>query len=125
MSQAPSPHHLQVDCRHEGGTMFVALSGEFDINGGDDFERTVDRLADGARNIVVDLTQLTFIDSSGMRALIAVWEQARTDGFDLAVVPGTGQVRRAMELTGVDKVLPEATGANPLPVASPADASAG
>jgi anti-anti-sigma factor len=106
MSQAPPPKHFTIDPEQYGDTLFVRLSGEFDLAAEHHFDRTVEALSQDARTIVVDLSTLTFIDSSGLRALLRLWEHSRRDGFDLAVVPGAEQIRRAMELTGVDRVLP-------------------
>ena len=113
MSQVPRPKHFEIDSQEYGDTVFMRLSGEFDMAAEAHFDHTLDRLQQVARSIVVDLSNLTFIDSSGLRALLRAWELARTDGHDLAVIPGTEQVRHTMELTGLDRVLPiAADGAN-------------
>jgi anti-sigma B factor antagonist len=106
MSQVQPPKHFTVDYQQAGDTIFVRLSGEFDLAAEEYFDWTVERLAGAARNVVVDLSALAFIDSSGLRALLRIWERSRSDGHDLAVVPGPRQVQHTMKLTGVDRILP-------------------
>jgi anti-anti-sigma factor len=106
MAQVRPPQHLQIDTRQHGDTVLVRLSGEFDLAAEELFDRTLDELSRSARAIVLDLRELGFIDSSGLRALLRAWERSRTDGHDLTFVPGDGQVRHTMELTGLDAVLP-------------------
>jgi anti-anti-sigma factor len=62
--------------------------------------------ADGASELLIDLSKLTFIDSSGLRMLIKVWDQSRGNGLELAIVQGTGQVRRTIEVAGLDDFMP-------------------
>jgi anti-anti-sigma factor len=104
MSQGPKHFTIQSD-RH-GETIFVRLCGEFDVACQDHFDRTIDELVQEARTLIIDLSDLQFIDSSGLRALLRVRERVAAGGHDLAVVTGNGQVRHAIELTGLDGVLP-------------------
>ena len=107
--QAQPPKHFAVESQQYGDTVFLRLTGEFDLGAEEFFERTVDQLSREARSLVVDLSSLEFIDSSGLRALLRMWERSRADGFDVAVVPGAEQVRHSMALTGMDRVLPVVT----------------
>ena len=85
----------------------VKLSGEFDMAGCADFEAAVRALgADALRKVVIDLAELTFIDSSGIRSLLDSKRRAEEHGMALVVrIPAAGQVRQVLELTGVDHVL--------------------
>jgi anti-anti-sigma factor len=56
--------------------------------------------------IVIDLCQLTFLDSTGVRALVAADSYARRDGWNLAIVKGPPQVQRILEICGLTEVLP-------------------
>jgi anti-anti-sigma factor len=106
MSQIPRPEQFEVVSEQYGDTVFIRLSGEFDIAGEEHFDRTLQQAELRAQSVVIDLSDLVFIDSSGLRALLRVWRRASEDGHDLVMVPGSEQVRRTMELTGVDSVLP-------------------
>jgi anti-anti-sigma factor len=90
------------------------ISGACDISCHEQLrERLLEAEAGVAQRMVVDLTALRFIDSVGLRVLIAAWNRARQAGnlFSVAL-PTAGQVRRVFEATGVDQVLP-VTAPNP------------
>jgi anti-sigma B factor antagonist len=70
--------------------------------GVDQFERLLggDRAPDAA-TLVLDLRGLTFIDSSGLRAVIMADQRVRAEGGRFVVVRGSDQVNQVMEMTGV------------------------
>ena len=85
--------------------------GELDIATGPVLERRMRELRDaGFRRLVLDLGGLSFMDSTGL-ALVVRWDlDARADGFDFALLPGTPGVQRLFELTGLAGRLPWASG---------------
>lgn len=88
------------------GVTSIALSGELDM-------ATVpilnDQLAalqsDGARGIVLDLRDLSFVDSSGLHALVRAYRRAETDGHRLLLVGANPSTRRLCEMTGTEFIL--------------------
>ena len=62
-------------------------------------------VADGATRVVVDLAETTFIDSSGLGALIAGLKETRQVGGDLRIAAAGEQVRTVLRLTSLDQVL--------------------
>jgi len=108
-------HHLlhePLDIRLEerGDTAVVLISGACDVSRHEHLrERLLEAEAGGARRIVVDLTALRFIDSIGLRLVIAAWNRARQEGHRFSVALATsGQVQRVFALTGVDQIVPVA-----------------
>ena len=59
----------------------------------------------GAR-LVLDLRGLSFIDSTGVRLLLALDQRAQREGFLLALVAPAAPIDRAIQLCGLDQVLP-------------------
>jgi anti-anti-sigma factor len=55
--------------------------------------------ADGMRRLILDLSDLAFMDSSGLRWILECDAESRQDGFSLAVVPGPPEVQPVFELT--------------------------
>jgi anti-anti-sigma factor len=55
--------------------------------------------------IVIDLRQLTFLDATGVAALVAADRHARGDGRSLAIVKGPPQVQRVLDICGLTEVL--------------------
>lgn len=69
--------HLQVDCRGDDGTVVIALTGELDMASAPELEEAIDRaIASAARSVIVDLRQLEFMDSTGIRLLVAAHKSA-------------------------------------------------
>jgi anti-anti-sigma factor len=54
----------------------------------------------GFRRLILDLSSLGFIDSTGLRCILDYDAEARRDGFTIALVPGSQAVQRVFELTG-------------------------
>ena len=82
----------------------LRLTGELDLAGVGRFERLL--VADGSSEtgtFVVDMRGLTFIDSSGLRALIMADQRVRAEGGRFVVVRGSKQVNEVLEMTGVSK----------------------
>ena len=82
----------------------LRLTGEFDMAGVYNFERLL--TADGTpetATYVLDLRGLTFIDSSGLRALIMADQRVSAAGGRFIVVKGPERVNEVLEMTGVAK----------------------
>ena len=63
-------------------------------------------LGERGASVVLDLDELTFIDASGIRLVLAAAEDARRDGWAFTVKHGSRQVRRVFVLLNLDKHLP-------------------
>ena len=86
----------------------VTLHGELDMAVTDTVDREVRRAEESdARSIVLDLNRLEFMDASGVRLLLDLDSRSRNNGGRLRITRARHpQVRRVLELTGVDKLLP-------------------
>jgi anti-sigma B factor antagonist len=94
---------LGIETRDEGKATVVALSGEFDLAGVQQFESVIGKLeSNGAQVLLVDLGGLDFMDSSGLRALVMADQRAKKEGRRLAIVPGPPGVRRVFEITQLE-----------------------
>ena len=81
----------------------LQLAGEHDLSTVPAVEAAFERIAETGTTVVVDLSDATFIDSTVIRTLLRSMERGENL---LLVVPRRGAVRRALELTGVSKLLP-------------------
>ena len=89
------------------GTLTIRLYGEFDLSSEKGFREELETLlGDEISTLVIDLRELTFMDSTGLRAIIALHQTALREGCDHAVLCGEGSVRRVLEETGLADVLP-------------------
>jgi anti-anti-sigma factor len=99
------PRQFELRTQRYGNTSVVRLTGELDMACEQHFEQAMRALEESGGSIVIDLTDLAFIDSTGLRLLIGAHERFRARGDRLVVVPGDGAVRRTLELTGLHRVL--------------------
>jgi anti-anti-sigma factor len=114
-TESPAPHPsapqgvaFTCDVRTEpGGAVRVLPTGDLDMA-----TSTIlaDRLAEvwesGARNLVLDLSGLRFMDSTGLRLVLAWDARCREDGCGISLVPGPRAVQRVFEITGMLQRLP-------------------
>jgi anti-anti-sigma factor len=89
------------------GRHTLLLSGELDLATAAGLESTVLGLfVKSVSAVELDLSRLTFMDSTGLRAVLRTQELCAEHGCDFLVIPGSGQVQRLLELTGTTDVLP-------------------
>jgi anti-sigma B factor antagonist len=106
--KATSEHpHLTIEVTSTPEAHTIVLAGEVDLQGAPKVEAAFKDAFDGEPElIVVDLSNLTFIDSSGLHALVTGHELCRARGHALSIIPGSANVQRLFELTGMSEVLP-------------------
>jgi anti-anti-sigma factor len=99
------PFRTEVQPERDG--VRVVLIGELDLATAAQLDEQLRELrAVGFQRFVLDLRQLAFIDSTGVRLIMRVNELAENDGIDLTVLQGPEHIRRVFELTGLTDVLP-------------------
>jgi anti-sigma B factor antagonist len=98
---APAPD-LVVDVRHDGTAAIVSMAGELDVSTAPelvDICQTV--YAQGTRDVVLDLTDTSFLDSSGLRALIGAQQLFGDHGGHVRLSHPSEPVMRLLEITGL------------------------
>lgn len=89
-----------------GGIGVVRPIGRLDLLTGSVVRQSVAQtIAAGNRRLIVDLAEVSFMDSSGLAALISGLKAARLAGGDLRIARLTDQVHQLFELTGLNRVL--------------------
>ena len=84
----------------------LVLAGELDIASAPILETAISSLCEnGTARIVLDLSELTFMDSTGLRALLAADKLCAANGQTFSVTGATAPVQRLFELTGVSSAL--------------------
>ncbi|MDN4172638.1 STAS domain-containing protein [Nocardioides sp. SOB77] len=104
--EAFADEQLSLHVDHVGDVAVVVARGEIDLATVGGF-RTVlnDLMVDGHVDVVVDLSDVPFVDSSALGALVAAHRRARGLGGALSVAGIQAPVARILELTGLDRVL--------------------
>jgi anti-sigma B factor antagonist len=98
---------LSVRSDRDGVLHTIRVEGELDLATAEDLERELVRVeGTDAQSIVLDLSDLDFIDSTGVRILIKAHARSRADANRLALLRGPKAVQRVFELTGILDRLP-------------------
>jgi anti-sigma B factor antagonist len=96
---------LVLGSRSENGWAVLEVQGEVDLYTSPQLREAILRLTEeGENRIVIDLNNVSFIDSSGLGVLVAGLKRARERGGELALVFGEGSVQKVLSITGLDKV---------------------
>jgi anti-sigma B factor antagonist len=99
--QPPEP--FRCESGDDGDRRWVRPTGELDLDTAPLLDQELrDARAGGADRLVLDMRELTFMDSTGLRLVIRWDTAARDDGFEFAIVPGIEVVQRVFRLTGMD-----------------------
>lgn len=96
----------RVQFRGDQGRPVVLLSGEIDASNAQSLrERIAGAVGNQADGVVLDLSAVTYLDSSGLRLVFSLARDLRDRHQDLAlVVPRSSRVRRPLDLGGVSTV---------------------
>ena len=97
---------LDVQTEDRNGHIHIVLRGELDLS-------TVGKVQDELRKVeksapdlvVVDLSKLTFLDSTGLRCLVTADERARDEGRRVVIVRGPESVQRVFSITRLEERL--------------------
>src|SRR3954447_4092909 len=94
---------LSLHTHQESDRIRVAVSGELDLSGALVFEEELRRIEEQSEVplLVLDLRELKFMDSTGLRLILSAHARAVKSGRKLAIVEGGEAVRRIFKITGV------------------------
>jgi len=87
------------------GRFVVTLAGELDLAAADGFWAELEPLIEPSGVVVLDGTELSFLDSSGLRVLLLANAKAKEVGGKLRLVAPHRAVRRTLELTGANALV--------------------
>ncbi|MBJ7459913.1 MAG: STAS domain-containing protein [Thermoleophilaceae bacterium] len=95
---------FNVSVETSPGSYRVVLSGELDIATADQLTSALDGVSPANdERLVIDLTAVSFMDSTGLRVLIAANGAATEGGYELFIVTGDSPAKRVLELTRMDE----------------------
>lgn len=95
---------LGIDVTTYRGWQVIAVSGDLDLYTSPSLRTNLHEVGDG--KIALDLTDVTFIDSSGLGAVVGALKHVRERGGDFAVIaPPEGSLTRLLTLTGLDQIV--------------------
>ncbi|MGB7981296.1 MAG: STAS domain-containing protein [Candidatus Nanopelagicales bacterium] len=98
---------LQLATRSQGTASVVSVTGEVDVFSAPDLDAELSELvAAGSPRLVVDLSKVAFLDSTGLGVLVKALKHSREAGGWLHLVITSDRIRKIFEITGLDASIP-------------------
>jgi anti-sigma B factor antagonist len=105
MAAQDLPTAFEITESLEPNGVRVKVVGELDVAVIYRLQQRLDSLARVGETVVLDLSELSFIDSSGLNVIVTTFRQAKRDGWELRVEPNlTAAVLRVVKLMGLDAI---------------------
>jgi anti-sigma B factor antagonist len=100
--------NFDIKTEHAGDDVYViALTGEIDLYTAPEFkQQLLDVIEKGGKQVVVDLTDTTFIDSTTLGVLVGGVKRLRPNGGQLSIVCSDRNITKIFEITGLNRVFP-------------------
>jgi len=90
---------------NEDNGKVISVRGEIDIYSGPDFrENLLQAMGDCKQNIVLDCSEMTYIDSMGLGIMVAALKRVRQNGCNITIRNARPNVKKLFTITGLDKV---------------------
>ena len=86
------------------GATIVVLKGDVDLESSPAAREVLLKSVEGAGKVLVDLSSVTYIDSSGVASLVEALQAAKRNGGRFALLAASDPTRRVLELARLDKV---------------------
>lgn len=104
----PAPFEVKAG-DPENGVQTISVRGELDLSTAPELEGPLEQaLENGKGSVIIDLTQCEFIDSTGIALIVRAWQrlQSGDNGRALVICSQNDQVRRVLEITGLELSIP-------------------
>jgi anti-sigma B factor antagonist len=101
-----NPLRLGIDVQHVSGLPVLSVTGEIDIYTAPLFKQAVVNLvSEQNRHIIIDLSGVTFMDSSGFGTLLGATRRLRPSGGGLHLAAPNSTIQRMLRLTRLDSIM--------------------
>lgn len=98
---------MQIDIKNENGRAVALISGEIDHHNAKDIRTQLDRyiIASRPSHLVIDLKDITFMDSSGIGLIMGRSKLMKTCGGRLTVNSPQPYIKRVLKLSGIERIV--------------------
>ncbi|HBR04024.1 MAG TPA: anti-sigma factor antagonist [Ruminiclostridium sp.] len=95
---------FELSVENTGGHV-IHLKGEIDIYSASDFkERLYNSIGEGGQDVILDCSDLSYIDSMGLGILVGALKRIKQQNHDIVIKNPKSTVRKLFRITGLDKV---------------------
>lgn len=97
---------MELETRDDGGVTIIVVRGDLVIGDAEtSFKKTVTRLIEEGRvNLLIDLSSVGFLDSSGLGALVRALTNTQKEGGQTKLLNAGPQIRKLLQMTKLDSV---------------------
>ena len=95
---------MKHEVREEGGAIVVSFEGDVDLQTSPDVRKVLLECVGRGQSVVVDLSGIGYIDSSGVASLVEGFQTARKSGHNLVLASVSDGALRVLKLARLDKV---------------------
>lgn len=95
---------MVYEVRTQGGTTIVALKGEIDLDNSPQVRSILLESVGEKRGVLVEMSSVSYIDSSGIASLVEAFQSARRGSTPFALVAVSDAAMRVLELARLDRV---------------------
>ncbi len=105
MATESVPQRFSAVVDEAGAPPVVRLRGELDVAGAPELRSVLYPMLDDGQSVVVDCSELHFLDSTGLGVLIWAHKRAREHGREVRLRATSGAVAKVLDITGLDEIL--------------------
>lgn len=96
---------MKTEVKNEYGVIVVSVSESVDAMTAADLTKTIsDQISDGQANLIVDLAEVEFMSSAGLRTLLGAIKESRAAGGDLRIVSSNPGVDKVLKMSGFHNI---------------------
>ena len=98
--------NIKSNYENDSNEWLVALKGELDLACANNLkEELYKAVEEKFADVVIDMTDLEYIDSTGIGVLVGLMKKLRTDGKDIKISNAKDNVKRIFKITGLDQII--------------------
>lgn len=97
---------MNINVTEEQGTALLALEGDVDLSCSPDARKVILEALDDGKDLLINLSGVTYIDSSGVASLVEGYQMAKKMKLSFALVSASEAVMNVLQLARLDSVFP-------------------
>lgn len=97
---------MNINIKHEDGISILELAGDVDLSCSPEARKHILEALQDNKNLLINLADVTYIDSSGIASLVEGYQTAKKHSLDFALLSASEAVMSVLQLARLDKVFP-------------------
>ena len=96
---------MEINVEEKNGTLISHVAGRVDSANAREFDQALNSAIGDHKNVLLDLGDLSYISSSGLRILLLLAKSLRARGAKFALCSLSGPIREVFEISGFDQII--------------------